>query len=422
MLCHAITMAFVACSQPFVPPHTIKQLKHSRTEFMSSLRICSIIVVLSVLFAACIEKIDPQDFAYQSVLVADGAMTDKSEPYVVRLSRSLPLNTEGYLAESGAVVSIIDGEGQSYFLRESATGVYQSDPQEIVGVVGFSYMLDIVTVDGRHYQSDPVVLRASPAIDSVYFERERRLTDLTGITKDGVKILVDSHDPLGSTRYYRYEWTETYEIKVPYPSPYTYDVGNPGDPFVRTDVLAQFCYNSFTGSNILVATTKQLVEDRVTGLETNYVSTDDYKLRSKYSILVRQFALDEKGYKFWSELQKTSESLGTLFDPMPYELRGNISNVDDPDEAVLGYFDASAAAEKRLFIDREELLELEFPSDGCLSQLDTATLDQIPGFLNAGSLIAYLGPYPVTYALMGPPSCTDCRVHGSLEKPDFWPR
>jgi len=379
-------------------------------------------IAVFLLLTACIEKIDPQDFAYQSVLVVDGGMTDKTEPYIVRLSRSLPLNTEGYLVESGAVVSIIDGEGQSYSLRESTSGVYRSDPQEIVGVVGLPYMLDIVTADGRHYQSAPVVLRATPAIDSVYFERERRLTDVTGISRDGVKILVDSHDPSGNTRYYRYEWTETYEIKVPYPSPYGFNAQNPIDPFVPIDVFAQFCYNSVTGSNILVASTRLLLEDRVAGLETNYVSTDDYKLRSKYSILVRQFALDEKGYKFWSELQKTSESLGTLFDPMPYELRGNISNVDDPDEAVLGYFDASAAAEKRLFIDREELLELDFPSDGCFLQLDTATLGEIPVWLNAGSLIAYLGPYPVTYALMGPRSCTDCRVYGSLEKPDFWPR
>jgi len=397
-------------------------LKHFRTDFLSTFQMTVITLLFYCVAAACIEKIDPQDFAYREVLVVEGSMTDKNEAYTVKISRSVPLNTEGYSPEFGATVSIVDEEGTAYQLQEIGAGIYTSDPSEIVGRIGQTYVLDIVTSEGKHYQSEPVTLKATPPIDSVYFEREVRLTDVADVTKDGVKILVDSHDPTGNTRYYKYEWTETYEIKVPYPSPFSYNFTDPSNPIISSDVFAQFCYNSVVGSNILVVSTKQLAEDRVTALETNYVSTDDYKLRSTYSILVRQFALDEKGYKFWSELQKTSESLGTLFDPLPYELRGNIKNLDDPDEAVLGYFDASEAAEKRLFIDREELLELEFPSDGCLALIDTATFDEIPGLLSEGLLIAYLGPYPVTYVMMAPQTCTDCRVHGTLEKPVFWPQ
>ncbi len=315
---------------------------------------------------------------------------------------------------------IIDAEGGEFPFFEASSGIYQSNPANFTGNIGEIYQLDIRTADGRHYRSEEVLLKESPPIDSVYYQKDRRLND-EGIALDGVRILVDAHDATGNTRYYRYEWIETYQIKVPYPSPYNYYPANPAEPFVPVEVFAQICYASENSSRIMTTNTRQLEEDRVSQFELNFVNTTGYKLRSLYSILVKQYAIDEAGYKYWSELQKGSENLGTLFDPLPYELRGNVQNVDDPEEVVLGYFEASGAVEKRIYINRDELMDLGYPPDGCAPQLAEAEFSAIPGFLNAGFLIAFLGPYPVSYAVMAPGPCADCRYHGSIEKPDFWP-
>ncbi|MEQ8415013.1 MAG: DUF4249 domain-containing protein [Imperialibacter sp.] len=377
--------------------------------------------LLLVLLGSCIEQFDPKVIAYQSVLIVDGYLSDKAEPYRITLSRSRALNSEEFLPELGASVSIIGSEGETYPLVEGDSGLYMSNPSEFVAMVEQTYMLDIVTANGNHYQSDPVEVKLTPPIDSAYFKREQRISD-DGLNLDGVKILVDAHDPTSGTHYYRYEWSETYETYLAYAAPWDYDsmAPDPRFPIKRKEIFAQVCYSSRRGNSILIADTDQLAEDKVSEFEVTYVSTEDYKLRTRYSILVEQFALDEKGFHYWSELKKNSESLGTLFDPLPYELRGNIKNVNDPDEAVLGYFDAAQSSQFRLFVEIDQLRDLTFPSTGCPNSLDTVALQDIPINLTRGRLISVLGPYPVQYVLMSPRRCADCRVYGSLEKPGFW--
>lgn len=383
--------------------------------FTSALLYWSFSVFL--LLTACIESFDPESIGYKNVLVIEGYISDQPEAHSIRLSKTRPLNDTGYNPETGARVSIVSDEGATLSLAEVSPGEYESEAR--AGVVGQSYILDIVTADGKHYQSVPMKLKETPPIDSVYFERDRRLTD-DGTLLDGIKILLDAHDSTGNTEHFRYEWAETYEISVPYPAPYDYDPTSPILPIKPRELYGD-CYRTVEGTSILIQSTAQLADARVSNLEINYVSTVDYKLRSVYSILVKQFALDETGYQYWSELQKNSESLGTLFDPLPYELRGNVSNVDDPDEAVLGYFDASSSAEVRLFVGEEQLRDLEYPAIGCTQLLDTVYYADIPLNLAAGKLISILGPYPAPYVLMAPLECADCRVFGSIEKPDFWP-
>jgi hypothetical protein len=378
-------------------------------------------IALLLALGGCIEQFDPQSIGYKSVLVVDGYLSDKEEPYVISLSRSRPLNNDGFSPELGAKVAIQNMEGESFELAETDSGRYVSSPQNFVAKIGEEYMLDIVTSEGSHYQSEPVKVKVTPPIDSVYYKRDRRFTD-EGLELDGVKFVVDSHDPAAATHFYRYEWSEAYEISLAYAAPWDYDsmAPDPRFPIKPIAVFAGDCYNSRKSNSILVTSTDQLSEDKVSEFEVNYVSTVDYKLRTRYSILVEQFALDEKGYHYWTELQKNSESLGTLFDPLPYELRGNVKNVDDPDEPVVGYFDAAQSSQFRLFVTGEELRYLDFPSMGCHNSLDTVSLYDIPIYLSRGLLISVLGPYPVEYVLMAPTWCADCREFGTLEKPDFW--
>jgi hypothetical protein len=378
-------------------------------------------ILFLLLLSGCIEQFEPKSIAYRSVLVVDGYLSDKVEPYKISLSRTRAIGDDSQSPESGATVSVFGGEGKVHQLTESDSGYYLSNPNDFVAQIGNKYVLDIITADGHHYQSDTVTMKPTPPIDSVYYIRERRIAN-NGLESDGIKIVVDSHDAEGKTRYYKYKWFETYQISIPYAALYRYDSfpPDPKFPLKYVDVFAANCYNARKGTSIQIASTDQLSEDRVSEFEVNYVTTQDYKLRTRYSILVEQLALDEPGYHFWSELQKNSENLGTLFDPLPYELRGNVKNVDEPGEHVVGYFDAAQSSEYRLFIEGIELRDLYFPSTGCEYEMDTVQLNDIPFYEMQGKGIAVLGAYPVEYVLMAPKRCTDCRVYGSLGKPDFW--
>ena len=267
-------------------------------------------------------------------------------------------------------------------------------------------------------------MKPSPPIDSIYFEREIRLTD-AGDSLDGVRIMVDTHDPLGTSVYYKYSWIETYEIRPHYPSFYEWDFSVTPAAFVRRNPEINLCFKTDTSRQVLIASTANLKADRVSEFEVNYVSTVSFRLKSQYSILVRQQTISEKSFRYWSEVKKTSESLGTPFTPQPYHLTGNVHNVDDPEEPVLGYFDASSVAQKRIFIDRKKDLHgLTYPGEPCISQLKTFSpreegdvfKDEFNLFIQWGYLIV-----DGEGALWAPPECADCRVHGVLERPSFWP-
>ncbi len=364
-----------------------------------------IVLVIVVTSLSCIEKFEPESKDFESVLVVDGFISNANQAYTVRLSSTAPLGSKGVIPESGALVSVADGNGNSFVFSEVSPGQYESDPALFIGNVGEIYSLCIERSDGREYKSDEIALKRSPPIDSIYYKRDQRLADSTGILLDGIRLMVDSHDPEGKTRFYKYEWIETYEIRVPYPD-------------IQLGYPVQFCYNSDTSKNIIVTSTKTLVEDRVSEFEVNYVNTVSYKLRTMYSILVRQYALEEKTFKYLTELQRTSETLGTLFDPLPYELRGNVRNVVDLDEPVLGYFDAGAPSEFRLFVSAEELADLVYPILGCYQLVDTVhSYEHTP----IGWCLASKGPYGTDYNLYAPPECCDCRLYGSLDKPDYFP-
>ena len=64
-------------------------------------------------------------------------------------------------------------------------------------------------------------------------------------------------------------------------------------------------------------------------------------------------------------LESQIEIDGDLFDPPPAEIRGNIRNVDRPDEIVIGFFGAYSVKKKEIFIKRADIEELQFNPRPC---------------------------------------------------------
>lgn len=356
--------------------------------------------------------------------MVDGFISNTATPYEIKLSRTGRLDGRGAAAETGARVQVLSEKGETFEFEEEAPGVYRSDPAAFTGCIGQRYRLNIATRNDKRYASSEVTLKPSPPIDSVYFEREMRLTNL-GDTLDGVKIMVDSHDPTGLSRRYRFTWTEDYEVRPLYPSFYKYIPSGTGYQLVRRDTAINLCFNSGTSTQVILANTSQLTTDRVSQLEVTYVSTSTpFKLGSLYSILVRQQVLSEAAYRYWSGVQKTTESLGTLFDPQPYQLIGNMYNPDDPDEPVLGYFDAGEVSEYRIFIRRLQLGELRWPHEPCIGELRSFTPREEGDVFKDEFNLFMLWGYLVVDGegeLWSVPECADCRLHGVLDRPDFWP-
>ncbi len=379
--------------------------------------------VISLGGSSCIERFEPTGESTSNVLVVEGHISDLAEPQTIRLSRTRPLNDTKNIPETGAAVEVSDSRGVRYAFLETAPGQYQSDPAVFAGQLGEKYVLHIRTAGGTTYKSSQVTLKKTPPIDDVYFEEVTRLND-AGETVWGISILLDAHDPENATSFYRWDWVENFEIKMPRPSKFVFQVDKDtvggGYPVPRLQSV-EFCYNADTSTNIMIESAKSKSQSKISRYELNFVSTNGFELQSFYGIIVRQYALDEGGYNYWSELKKTSEALGTLFDPQPYELRGNIYNETDPAEPVFGYFDASTIAVNSLVLIRDQLINSVFPYEICFGEIDSVQYDRVPEYLSMGYLIDTLGTFGMNFLYMAPARCSDCRLYGSLERPKFRP-
>ena len=70
-----------------------------------------------------------------------------------------------------------------------------------------------------------------------------------------------------------------------------------------------------------------------------------------YCVQLSQVSLTEEAYRYWSTLKDNTTNVGGLFSPEPAEMRGNLVNIDDPDELVLGYISVTTRTHDRMFID-----------------------------------------------------------------------
>ena len=176
------------------------------------------------------------------------------------------------------------------------------------------------------------------------------------------------------------------------------------------------CWKYNESRTILLANSTQLQDDIVYRFPLIRINKGDEKLAVRYSIMVKQYAMDKEAYNFYELMQKNTEGIGSIFAPLPSEIRGNIHCVTDPNEYVLGYITASTVEKQRIFIRsqwtyREDCPEETVPKD----------FDSVLELFGSGYLIPYADvSFPPSFkgAL---PYCVDCTKRGgSTIRPSYW--
>ncbi len=372
-----------------------------------------------MLMVCCIEPVDIKSETYDKILVVEGHLSGDTKQHKFFLSSTAPINDKEVIAEEGASLSIHDSDGGVVTLFENEPGVYYTPIY--AGAPGKKYQLFIETRDGKRYTSSEVEFKNTPDIGNIYaqYYNDR------GFDDNGIGIYLDTEDPSGSTKFYRWEFEQTYEIKTPFPSNFVWLGGN---QVVFRDVPIDHCWATDTSQNVLVASTASLQQDRITRYPLAYIPATSELMRIKYSILVRQYALDETGYLFWKMLRDVNQTQGSLFDIQVGTVRGNIRADDDPDELVLGYFDAGKVSERRVFFTPSDFIKDGYKIPKYLS----ACLEYVPTEIPQDQIGAYMeknkdtmliseatGFGNVTFSLL-PKYCCDCTNKGTNTRPSFW--
>jgi hypothetical protein len=213
-------------------------------------------------------------------------------------------------------------------------------------------------------------------------------------------------------------WTfeETWEYLSDYPIQYIWD------GFVLQDYTPELhgfkiCYLSESLEDYEVGSSRQLGQNEFRHQPLYFVSNQSPRLQEKYSLLVSQHSLSYNAYLYWEKMRAQAGDTGGLFETQPSSSRGNIYNMNDPEEKVLGYFYVSQVQEKRITVSED----FDFPITG----FDCPLLDTV--FNKEDFTLDYPIMYSISSFGRGSPytysykECHDCTYRGGVTtKPDYW--
>ncbi len=374
----------------------------------------NILVIFLLVFAGagCKEEYPlPPGLADKNYLVVEGFIDAGYDTTRIELSRTAPL--EGWWIkrpEFGARVWIESESGETSQLPEYEPGVYKGGPFTLD--VNTRYRLQIETSGGKSYTSSFEEVKQTPDIDSITWVRE----------DNGVRIYANTHDPRNESRFYAWGFEETWEFFSAYPSAYEY-VDTDSTMISRMDADRIYrCWQHNVSSEILIGSSAKLSEDIIYHAPLTFIENGSWKLSSQYTIKVKQRVLSKNAYEYLEKMKKSTESMGTIFDPMPTTDRGNIVCNTDPAEMVIGYVYVSSVKDQRIFISRAEVGGWRF-SMGCVVDTIENGKESLGAAFGPGGFIPItsLGTTSITHYTASTAYCMDCTMRGTNIKPDFWP-
>jgi hypothetical protein len=371
--------------------------------------------MLLLALLSCRKPYDPPAISTpNSYLVVEGVINSGNDSTVIKISRTVKLDSSITINPVlGAMVGVESSQGNTFPLTDTrANGKYSLAPLSLSP--SQKYRLRI-TIGRDVYLSDFTNIKPTPPIDSVGYTKK----------SDGIALYVNTHDPANKTNYYRWEYDENWEFHSRFQSFEMVDSVNNVLVQRTPDKQVYYCYSGDESPNIILTSTKQLSQDVVYQSPLTNIRYDSEKIELRYSILVKQYALTEDAYKFYQNIKKNIEQLGSIFDALPTQLIGNIHSVNNATEPVIGYITVTNVQSKRIFITNAVLPPLQMPADsfGCVEEV--AKLKDVQNILINRPLTdlaiakaydkgAFIGYYYST------PICIDCRLRGTTTPPPYW--
>lgn len=375
---------------------------------MERIKFLFVCIIVTAGFA-CREPYNPTIISSaDAYLVVEGVLNAGAGPSTVRLSRSFKLDDNAQLrGEKNAQVMVEGKDNITRQLTMSGDGFYSSPNLNLT--LGGEYRLRIITANGKEYLSDYVIAKKTPPIDSLGFKQD----------ENGVEVYVNTHDESNNTRYYRWDYDETWEIRTYYYSNYKYVNGVVVPRGSGDDV--SICWKYGSSTRIILGSTARLQSDIVFRAPLTFIGNGSEKLDVRYSMLLRQYALDKQGYEFYEMMKKNTEDIGTVFDPQPSEVKGNMKCVSNPGELVIGYVSAAMIEEKRFFISANELDRWRFEQDCPKSDIPDHADSIREAYAGGGSIFSQIFPNGIARYEVAPISCVECPARGgSLIRPSYW--
>lgn len=345
------------------------------------------LLIIASCLAGCVEPFSVKFDTPKDYVVVDGVVTDMEGPQYIKLSRTNPdavnessefsqtiwTKGESTLPLTKAKVKVVVNGSQVFTLTETEPGVYQL-PLGLKGKTGDSYQLQFETETGTRYESSAEkMLPVAPVKSGYDVFNPKGLPNYAAYYRDFTPsndIYINFDDPAGEQNFYRWQWTlwETQKncASCNQGKYYLFQAENGVDGDCFKDLTLKYnniydyacedlCWDIFYSSEINI----------FSDIYTNGQSQKD-KLVARIPLLqsnpclvsLQQSSLTPNAYRFLKLIQDQAVNAGTLADTPPAPIQGNVLNVNNKDELIIGFFTASSVAEYKTMLWRKNINNL----------------------------------------------------------------
>lgn len=290
---------------------------------------------LIILFTqGCIKEVNPSIRQAAPILVVEGSITTDAVPYTIKLTNSGALESASSIPElnyvKDATVSISDNLGNTTLLKYTINGIYQTTDSAYIGKVGRSYFIKVKLKNGTTYISTPEKINNPVPIvkvNATFVEK----SDMYFPTY--LNISIDTKDPATEENFYQWKFNAWIGRKTK------------GVSCGFGCIMFEYCYQKYIDNTVRLlsdaAINGNVILNKTVGKTYIYYYTDPH-------IDISQLSLTREAYQFWNRYQDQLTRTGTVLDPLPASIKGNIYNQNDVSDFALGYFSAAAVSHKKV--------------------------------------------------------------------------
>src|SRR5690606_17824538 len=301
------------------------------------------IVIFLSFSLGCREPFEPEVSGIDhGFLVVEGYIEVGGGETSIKLSRTRPLyDPLAILPVESASVHIEGEDGGSWPLQHQGNGVYSSSDYlpEIR-----NFILKIHTQENQAYTSQIIKPIVTPEIAEIDFEKNEWNVHISASTF--------GHQ---EARYFIWEYKETWAFTARHLSTARYNPNTNSMELLKKEEERYKCWQEDNSKQIILASSRGYENDYIHQKELVKIDSLSEKLGDRYSIWVKQTAIDPEAFMFWEAVRKNSSDIGGIFSPLPSHIKSNVYNLDHPEEPVIGFISAGKTSENRIFINRADV-------------------------------------------------------------------
>ena len=385
-----------------------------------------------LLTASCIYPFEPETPPVDRCLVFEGNLViGESSTMSVRLLQPL----------SGSIVTATDTWNINGEARVECTdGTVINGVPRLRGSNEVAFIFNLTNASAKEayrvwftddetkkvYRSNWMKVEKAPLIERIDFVPDDK----------NVKVRLTLTGPTDDTRYFCWTYTEDWEIHSDFLPLYLYRYGV--DPYnirglayeeIQGEYDKYYCWNRASSKEVFVADTRDLNSRTLPARQIAEFGRTTPRCQELYCISVTAYGISADRYAYIHHMNEVSNIQGDLFSPNPSAMRGNLRCEQDSTELVLGYVGVCQTTMTRAFFEgtryytgRVDYSVRFFPNLSEPLEAESNEkgydyfyrLDNRPLYLVADEN----GDEKMQWA---PRRCVDCTVHGTKNKPSYWP-